>query len=270
MYNVPDYSSTSVAELCIGLTLAVYREIPAGDAAIRSKGPWAISTGGTELRGTFDGFSDRPHAFTRSWYHHYCSLFAGAARGEHIALFGKLQDGAKVGTRRMGLGLRARRWSTSESPPPTPTPTTTTPNQRWHAGKTVGIFGTGSIGQATARLFSAFGCNIIGYSRTERAEFTELGGTYVDRETLFSTADVLSVHIPFTKDTAKCIGAEDLHLLKPSAVFINTARGTVVDEEALAECLAANRFRAGLDVFAQEPVCPQICVVLWALSRVLC
>ena len=172
VYNVPDYSSNSVAELAIGLTLAVYREIPAGDAAIRAKLPWAISTGGTELR-----------------------------------------------------------------------------------GKVVGIYGTGAIGLQTARLFRAFGCKLIGFSRTQRDEFiNDLEGKYVNREEFFSTADIVSVHVPFNKDTAKSIGDADLRRLKPSAVFINTARGGVIDEDALAACLKENRFRAGLDVFAKEPV----------------
>ena len=78
---------------------------------------------------------------------------------------------------------------------------------------------------------------------------------YVSREELFSKSDVVSVHVPFNKETTASIGAEDLHRLQPHAVLINTARGGVIDEPALAACLKENRFRAGLDVFAQEPVC---------------
>ena len=162
--NVPDYSSDSVAEMALALTLSVYRKIPAGDRLVKQMG-WGLSPPGTELR-----------------------------------------------------------------------------------GKTVGIAGTGTIGLRAARLFKAFGCRLIGWSRSINPQFVALGGTYVDRAVFWSTADVVSIHIANNAETKKMasdgwmcthvsshstdtgypvtrqIGRSDLEMLRPSSVLVCCAR----------------------------------------------
>ncbi|HAP32535.1 MAG TPA: D-glycerate dehydrogenase, partial [Firmicutes bacterium] len=84
-----------------------------------------------------------------------------------------------------------------------------------------------------------------------------LGITYLPLDELLQYADFVSLHVPATKDTFQLIGARELNLMKPHAVLINAARGSVVDEEALYAALVGGRIRAaGLDVFAEEPVDP--------------
>ena len=122
------------------------------------------------------------------------------------------------------------------------------------AGKTVGILGTGTIGLYTARLFLAFGAKVIAYSRTEREEAKALGIQYVTKEELFRTADIVSVHVPSNKATRHLVSRELIGSMQPWAVLINTARGAVVDNEALAEALRAGKLAAaGIDVFDTEP-----------------
>lgn len=130
------------------------------------------------------------------------------------------------------------------------------------AGKTVGIYGTGTIGLYTARLFLAFGAKVIAYSRTERAEAKAMGIEYVSAEELFKTSDIVSVHVPSNKETKKLISRSLIESMKPTAVLINTARGAVVDNEALAEALRAGKLAAaGIDVFDTEPpLAPAYCL----------
>jgi glyoxylate reductase len=89
--------------------------------------------------------------------------------------------------------------------------------------------------------------------RNEEAE-QELGARYLDLDELLQTADFVSVHTPLTPQTTHLIGAEELEKMKPEAVLVNTSRGPVVDEAALADALAEDRiFAAGLDVYEEEP-----------------
>lgn len=117
-------------------------------------------------------------------------------------------------------------------------------------GKTLGIIGMGRIGQNVARKAAAFGMRIVYYNRR-----TEIPGyERTDLHTLLKQSDFISLHTPLNEDSNHLIGAKELALLKPSAFLINTARGAVVDENALAECLENRRIRgAALDVFEQEP-----------------
>lgn len=125
------------------------------------------------------------------------------------------------------------------------------------AGKTVGIVGTGAIGMQVARICRAIGCELIAYSRTEREEARELGIHYMPLEDLMARADIVSVHVPSTSDTRKLINAEMIARMKDSAILINTARGAIVDSEALAEALREGNIRgAGIDVFEMEPPIP--------------
>ena len=171
IYNVPKYSTNSVVELAIGLTIAVLREITFGNDIIRNK-KWSFKPG--------------------------------------IELF----------------------------------------------GKTVGIMGTGEIGVATAKIFKAFGCEVIGWSRSENEAFKTLGAKYIaDKQEFFAAADIVSVHLPLNKDTKGIIGKKELAAMKMTAVLVNTARGAIVNEGELIAALEQNKIAgAGLDVFEKEPV----------------
>ncbi|HEX4518642.1 MAG TPA: D-glycerate dehydrogenase [Gaiellaceae bacterium] len=127
-------------------------------------------------------------------------------------------------------------------------------------GKRLGIVGLGQIGQATARRARAFGMEIA-YSGPRRAPEeleAELGASFLPFEELLATSDVVSLHCPLRDETRHLIGARELELMKPSAFLVNTTRGPVVDEEALAEALATGEIAgAGLDVFEREPIVHQ-------------
>lgn len=124
------------------------------------------------------------------------------------------------------------------------------------ADKIVGIVGTGTIGIATAKLFKAFGCTIIGWSRTEKDEFVELGGTYVDEfQELFSKADIVSVHLPLNEATRGIVGFDEMAAMKETGFIINTARGPIINETDLIKILKDRKIAgAALDVFDVEPI----------------
>lgn len=123
------------------------------------------------------------------------------------------------------------------------------------SGKTLGILGFGNIGRAVAQLGLALGMRVLAHSRTQRALPT--GCTWCSFETLFETADVVSLHCPLTDETRGIVGASVLARMKPTALLINTARGALVDENALADALNSGRLAgAGLDVMAEEPPRP--------------
>ena len=121
-------------------------------------------------------------------------------------------------------------------------------------GKTVGIIGTGAIGLETAILLKAMGCNIIAWNRTEREEANKLNIKYVSLQDLMKQSDIISLHVPLNKETYHLINRDLLSLCKKDAILINTARGNVVDMEALAESLRKGLLAgAGIDVFETEP-----------------
>lgn len=123
------------------------------------------------------------------------------------------------------------------------------------SGKTLGILGFGNIGRAVAQLGLALGMRVLVHSRTQRA--LPAGCTWCSFETLFETADVVSLHCPLTDETRGIVGASVLARMKPTALLINTARGALVDENALADALNSGRLAgAGLDVMAEEPPRP--------------
>lgn len=124
------------------------------------------------------------------------------------------------------------------------------------AGLNFGIFGFGNIGQRVAHLAQAFGMHPLLYtSRPESA--LPAGMEKVDLTTLLERSDVLSLHAPLTPDTAGIINGERISRMKPGAILINTSRGGLVDEPALAEALnAGHLFAAGLDVLSSEPPLP--------------
>ena len=137
-------------------------------------------------------------------------------------------------------------------------------------GKTVGVVGTGAIGIQTINLLKAFGCKVLAYSRTQRSEVKALGVEYVSLEHLMANSDIITLHVPATKDTAQMINAEMISLMKPSAILINTARGAVVDNNALAHALKDGKIAgAGIDVYETEPPLPENHPLLSAPNAVL-
>lgn len=137
-------------------------------------------------------------------------------------------------------------------------------------GKKVGIIGTGQLGTRTAELFKAFGANLIGYSRSENEETKALGLTYHDLETVMKESDIISVHLPLTEATRGIISKEMLSKMKKSAIIINTARGPVIDSDALAVALNEDKISgAGLDVFDMEPPIPADYPLLSAKNTIL-
>ncbi len=127
------------------------------------------------------------------------------------------------------------------------------------SGKTMGIIGFGRIGRAVGRLARAFGMNVLAYSRSHTEEGTQIG-TYVDLDTLLSRSDVISLHCALTPETKGIINAESISRMKDGAMLINTARGPLVEEQALADALCSRKLAgAALDVVCQEPMaadCP--------------
>jgi glyoxylate reductase len=117
-------------------------------------------------------------------------------------------------------------------------------------GATLGLVGMGQIGQAVARRASGFGMKVLYWSRSERP-----GGTRCETlEDLLAAADVVSLHLPLTLDTHHLIDARRLRLMKPGSLLVNTSRGSVVDEAALAQALHDGHLAgAALDVFEREP-----------------
>jgi len=123
-------------------------------------------------------------------------------------------------------------------------------------GKTLGVVGMGGIGQATARRAKAFGMEIVYQSRSEidPGIAAELGARRVELDELLAISDVVSLHCPYGPATHHLIGAEQLAAMKSSAYLVNTARGPIVDEAALASALRDGQIAgAGLDVFENEP-----------------
>ena len=120
-------------------------------------------------------------------------------------------------------------------------------------GKTVGIIGTGAIGQRTAQLCSAFGCKVIAYNGFSKKENSELI-TYLPLKEMLEQADIVALHCPLTEQSRHLINEETIGYMKKSAILINAARGPVVDSDALAKALNDGRIAgAGIDVFEVEP-----------------
>ena len=122
-------------------------------------------------------------------------------------------------------------------------------------GATIGIIGAGRIGQAVARRAKGFNMHILYYSRTRKKEFErELGAKFVSLEELLRESDIITLHISLTPKTSHLIDYEEFELMKNGAILINTARGEVINEEAMLEALKSGKlFAAGLDVFYNEP-----------------
>lgn len=129
-------------------------------------------------------------------------------------------------------------------------------------GKKFGVIGAGAIGSRVCRIANAFGCDVYVYSRTPK----EIeGAKFVSLDELLETCDIVSLHVPLNASTKGLIGKEQLAKMKKSAFLINTARGPVVDSQALAEALENGTIAgAAVDVFEMEPPVPQDHVLLQA------
>ena len=122
-------------------------------------------------------------------------------------------------------------------------------------GKTLGIVGTGRIGREVGYMAKAFSMNLLVYDTIQTPEFAEqTGAKYVDLDTLFRGSDFMTLHVPLMPETKHMVGKRELELMKSTAVLINTSRGGVVDEGALAEALRTGKIAgACLDVYEREP-----------------
>ena len=125
------------------------------------------------------------------------------------------------------------------------------------AGKTVGIIGYGGIGQAFGRIMKAMGAELLVYSRHFRPELEDEHTHYVKLDELYARADIISLHCPVNADSRGMIDAAALARMKDGAILINTSRGALIDEEAVAAALRSGKLRAlGQDAFAVEPIRP--------------
>lgn len=123
-------------------------------------------------------------------------------------------------------------------------------------GKTLGLLGLGAIGQYLARLATGLGMRVISWSFRQDAErAAACGAELVERDEIFRQADIVSVHLRNSPEARGFVGAREFGLMKPSAILINTARGAIVDQDALVAALRAGQIAgAGLDVYPNEPL----------------
>ncbi len=123
------------------------------------------------------------------------------------------------------------------------------------SGKTLGIVGMGDIGQAVARIAHAFDMHVVFCNRSQKPEFNQLGFKQVDFDELLACSDIVSLHVPATVETEKMINSKTISRMKDTALLINTARGTLVDEHAVAIALKSNTLGGfAADVVSVEPM----------------
>lgn len=122
-------------------------------------------------------------------------------------------------------------------------------------GKTLGIIGLGNIGRKLVELLSGFSLAILAYDKQKDKDFAEkFGVTYTDLDSLLSKSDIISVHLPLTKNTKNLLTFEKLSIMNPAAFLINTSRASIIDEEGLVKALEQKKIAgAALDVFEKEP-----------------
>ncbi|WP_411106251.1 2-hydroxyacid dehydrogenase [Streptomyces sp. cmx-4-9] len=120
-------------------------------------------------------------------------------------------------------------------------------------GRTVGVLGTGRIGEAFTRIARGFGMNLLGWDVVQNPACVELGMKYVDKEELFASSDLVSLHVPLLEGTHHIVDAAALRLMRDDAILVNSSRGGLIDTEALVAELRAGRFAGvGLDVYEAE------------------
>ena len=137
-------------------------------------------------------------------------------------------------------------------------------------GRTVGIIGCGQIGFKTAKLFKAFGADVLAYSRHEREEWMEAGIRFADMDTLLRESDIVSLHLPLNETTKGFFDGDKINKMKEDAILINCARGPIVDNAALAKALNEGKIAgAAIDVFDMEPPIPADYPLLQAKNTLL-
>ncbi|MFD7165699.1 2-hydroxyacid dehydrogenase [Streptomyces violascens] len=120
-------------------------------------------------------------------------------------------------------------------------------------GRTVGVLGTGKIGEAFTRIAHGFGMNLLGWDAAQNQACVELGMKYVDKEELLANADLISLHVPLLPSTQHIIGRRELAAMKDDAILVNSSRGGLIDTDALVGELRKGRFAGvGLDVYEAE------------------
>ncbi len=119
--------------------------------------------------------------------------------------------------------------------------------------KTVGVVGTGKIGTVFAKIMLGFGCRILATDPYPASELVSLGVTYVDKEELFSGSDMISLHLPLTKESTHFIDQKAIDLFKPNVMLVNTGRGALMDTKAVVSALKARQIGSlALDVYEEE------------------
>lgn len=137
-------------------------------------------------------------------------------------------------------------------------------------GRTVGIIGLGQIGMMAAKLFQAFGAKVIAYNRSQSEEAKNLGITYCTLDEVLEQSDIVSLNLPLNNETRGFISKEKIDKMGPDTVFINCARGPIVDNKALADALNEDRLGfACIDVYDCEPPIPEDYPLLHAKNTVL-
>jgi len=135
------------------------------------------------------------------------------------------------------------------------------------AGKTLGIVGAGRIGTAVGLKAPGFQMSLLYYDKQRNVKLESIGARSCNLHELLQASDIVTLHLPLTRETYHIIGEAELSLMKPTAYLINTARGPIIDEHALINCLTTNCIKgAALDVYEYEPYVPE---VLRKLSNVL-
>lgn len=166
---------------------------------------------------------------------HIIKGYGDTAVAEHA--FALMWDAARQ-TAMMDAAIRRGEWPRTEG--------------RQMTGKTIGLLGFGGIGAEMARLCGAIGMKVLAWNRTPK---THPGVTFVPLETLLAESEVLSIHLTLGDETRGFLSRERLAMLRPGAILVNTARGAIVDELALASALEAGHLsHAALDVFGEEPL----------------
>ena len=123
-------------------------------------------------------------------------------------------------------------------------------------GKTLGVVGVGNIGCHVIRIAKGIGMNVLGYKRTPDLKLEqELGFKFVDIDSLFAQSDIITLHIPYSKDTHHFFNKQAFEKMKNGVVIINTSRGAIIDTDALLEAIDSGKVQsAGLDVLEEEPM----------------
>ncbi|MEM0128453.1 MAG: 2-hydroxyacid dehydrogenase [Thermoplasmatales archaeon] len=136
-------------------------------------------------------------------------------------------------------------------------------------GKTVGIVGMGAIGKEIAKRLLPFGVSLVYYDvkRLPEEEEERLGLTFLEFEDLLNSSDIVTVHVPLNEKTRSMFNSSAFSKMKDGAIFINTARGEVVDEKALIEAIKGKGIKAGIDVYQKEP--PDFSSELFKLDNVI-